>query len=426
MRLPLHCVLLLSVPLAGGAATPEFIFHELAPLDSEGPPRESLSPADIDKDGDMDFFSGGSRSDWFENRGGEGWRKRTVSDSFDTDVGAAAVDVDGDGWIDRISGSFWHRNPGPPDTGGAFRTYRFRSGFSGVHDELSGDIDGDGRPDVVDIDYDGLRWYRNPVHPDSLWPVGAINDGLPGAPPQHGGIALGDIDGDGDMDVTRVDRWYENAGGKGQAWIEHANLDFGIIWPSGYGLTAKALILDLDGDGKQDVVQAECDVPNGRVAWFRNSGGKGLAWERHMIKDSVDGQDFHSLTAADFDGDGDLDLFSTGSLSSAMPPAAYVWENLDGKGGAWSEHILRTGKEGHEAAAMDIDGDGDIDILVKSWTEGDHYYYENRRLGGAAVRRPAGTGRAGVVTYSLPWVKLFGDEGGPRDLRGRERPFPLR
>ena len=43
----------------------------------------------------------------------------------------------------------------------------------------------------------------------------------------------------------------------------------------------------------------------------------------------------------------------------------YVWENVDGKGQRWAKHVIVIGLGGHEAAAADLDGDGDLDIVTK-------------------------------------------------------------
>lgn len=353
--------------------------------------RETLLPADIDKDGDMDFFSGsgrGGKSWWFENAGGA-WLRRPVSDSNDTDVGAALLDVDGDGWVDKVSASFWYRNPGFPSSVPdpkeiPFHTCRYGK-ISFVHDIYAADMDGDGHEDVLTIDYDGIRWFK--VERDTAckpWTEHTVS-GLT-SDSQHGGIAAGDLDGDGDMDISRLDRWFENRNGEGTEWLEHRNIDFGNYWSGGWGLSGRAVIRDVDGDGTLDIVQTDCDVPNGRVAWFANIGGKGLAWQSHLIKDSTDGQDFHSLVWADFDGDGDSDLFSSGGPNSDSVPRSYIWENLDGKGGDWKEHIVNIGKLDHEAAGADMDGDGDMDILAKTWGEGEHYYLENQLIPNPGAR----------------------------------------
>lgn len=365
---------------------PSFVAHPLGDsLAGIGTFQEILSPADLDKDGDLDFFTGegsGGKEYWFENRGAGSFVHHIVSDSNDADVGSASVDVDGDGDIDRLAGSFLYRNPGNPGSG-PFITERTGT-VGGVHDLLAGDIDGDGRPDFVTINYPGIQWSRNPGTPKDTWPTTEVSgwDTIS----QHGGIALGDFDGDGDLDISRINRWYENRD-SGKSWVQRPGPDFGIYITGFYGLSARALARDIDGDGDIDLAQAECDIPNGRVAWFENVD-RGATWKTHMIKDSTDGQDFHSLALADFDGDGDLDFFSCGSMVSRDPPKWYVWENMDGKSRTFREHvILDRSPGGHEAIAFDADGDGDMDILGKEFN-GYHVYLENRLKSGTFLVRP--------------------------------------
>lgn len=265
---------------------------------------------------------------------------------------------------------------------------------------------------MINIDYDGIRWFSVPRDSRCLpWQEHKVN-GQALNPQQHGGIAVGDIDGDGDLDISRVDRWYENADGKGLTWNEHVNIDFGTVWEGGWGLSGKALIVDVDGDGANDLIQTECDLPNGRVAWFRNVGGKGLAWERHLIKDSTDNQDFHTLAVADYDGDGDPDIVSIGGPSTPGTPKAYLWENLDGKGGAWAEHILLEGMKGHEGVAVDLDGDGDMDVLLKPWIAGEKFYLENLMVSPSPVipfrpRAEAAAPQSGPAPGRKPWEWRF-------------------
>ncbi|MDB5048773.1 MAG: hypothetical protein JWO30_1844 [Fibrobacteres bacterium] len=418
--------LLLFLSLGTVSALPGFRYHPIPTPGFDRGNRETLLPVDIDKDGDLDFFTGGGRgspSEWYENLGADGWKEHLVNDSNDTDVGAVALDVDGDGWMDKVAGSYWYRNPGHPrDT--AFIACQ-DTAHAYVHDILAADIDGDGVQDIINIDYDGIRWFTVPRDSRCLPWVEHMVDGYRVDPPQHGGIAVGDIDGDGDLDISRIDRWFENDGGKGLKWIEHVNLDFGSVWENGWGLSGKARILDVDGDGKLDLIQTECDLPNGRVAWFKNMDGKGLSWERHLIKDSTDGQDFHTLAIADYDGDGDLDIFSMGGPTSQGTPKAYLWENLDGKGGSWKEWIVYEGKAGHEGAATDMDGDGDPDILLKPWITGERFYLENLLIPPASSISPrARLGRAKGKRPGMqrrPWDRVFPARGAAADAKGKRR-----
>ncbi|MBD3265846.1 hypothetical protein GF373_04185, partial [bacterium] len=232
-------------------------------------------------------------------------------------------------------------------------------------------------------DTTGLFWYEIPTDPTKKWKehtiIAAKKHEI------HGGVspkAVGDLDGDGDADVVTGQAWYENADGKGLQWIQHKNINFGEKHK--YGIALKTWVTDMDGDGDNDFVQAEADNPDSRVAWFENDG-KGN-WTRHMIKEEGDGQDFHSLVVADFDNDGDLDVFSGGGpLSKKRHCVCYIWENTAGKNkkpssDKWKEHVIAK-KPSHEAVGGDVDGDGDIDICTKPWSIGnEHVFFQNRLI----------------------------------------------
>jgi hypothetical protein len=270
-----------------------------------------------------------------------------------------------------VSGGTWYRNPGNPREAVEWR--RFENGATPAHDNLAADIDGDGKLDLVSIlDKAGVFWYRIPADPASRWFEHRIVGVT--APQCHGGIAVGDIDGDGDNDIARVDRWLENADGRGRDWVEHRAFDFGKEGP--WGIQTRAKLVDVDRDGDLDLLQAEGDVLDGRVAWFENRRG-GADWQRRLIKSPGHGQDFHSLCVADFDNDGDVDIFSGGGPLTRGEHRWVLWQNVDGRGGAWKEHVIERGRRTHESVCGDIDGDGDIDILTKPWNGDLHLFVEN-------------------------------------------------
>jgi len=352
------------------AEFPRFEYHR---IDRIGNQMGQTSLVDVDKDGDLDWIAGCNSGDiwWFEYKGPDNWVRHLLGQKVLTEVGGTAFDIDGDGWIDQVSGGAWYKNTGNP------REHEFIKYPNDVilscHDNVAADIDGDKKLDIVVMsDKSALFWYKIPSDPTLKWQAHKIGDAVHGAIDPAG---VADIDGDGDNDVVRTNIWFENADGKGMKWTPHNNIDFGqpdARWP----LMTKSWVADLDKDGDSDIVQAEGDCISGRVAWHVNMDGKGRNWIRHIIADKS-GQDFHSLALADFDNDGDLDVFAGGGPLTEGTRKWFIWENADGKAGRFIQHEIFAGKECHETKAADVDRDGDIDICSKPWNGDEHIYLRN-------------------------------------------------
>ena len=363
-----------------GPADGEFPRFTAHTIDHWGNKLGQTALVDVDRDGDLDWIAGNashagdiaSQLSWWEYQAANRWVRHDLGRG-NTDVGGAASDVDGDGWIDVVAGSTLLLNAATPRG----RTFiEFDIGAIHSHDTEFADVNGDGRMDLIaNSDKTGLFWYEIPEDPRQKWPQHEIASSEEHK--VHGGVspqAVGDIDGDGDPDVVTARIWYENLGG-GVDWKPHANIEFGEDHI--YGIAVRTWVGDLDRDGDNDLVQAENDNPDSRIAWFANDGRGN--WTRHMIRDAGQGQDWHSLAVADFDSDGDLDVYAgAGPLSASKKFACYIWENSGG-GRSWTEHEILKGKQCHEAEAADVDGDGDIDICTKPWSgTNEHVFLENR------------------------------------------------
>ena len=329
---------------------------------------------DLDKDGDLDFVLGGrqvkpSTLYWFEYKGADAWVKHTVGTDYQSDVGLAALDVDGDGLIDLVCSGVWYRNTGKPATE-PFERIVFADHAAGAHDILIADVNGDGRKDVVmmgdkNTALNALAWFEIPRTPREPWTRHEIG------PPVHGAIAPNgtlDVDGDGDLDILRANTWFENADGKGLMWTAHQNVPLGRIGP--YGMCVRTAVTDLDGDHRPDIVVADADIVDSHVMIVKNDDGRGGRWTVTELPRSVTYGSLHALAVADLNGDG-LPEIIVNEQEELLPegrqnPRWVAWQNLGHL--AFREHVLLDAKlGGHELQVGDVDGDGDIDICSKPW-----------------------------------------------------------
>lgn len=274
--------------------------------------------ADFNRDGKLDFAAA-DRSNrtlyWFEYRSASEWMRHTAGRLELMQLGAVALDVDGDGWTDIVIGGYWFRNPHNP-AAREFERFRYDSRIRAeIHDMVTADIDGDGRKEIVALgDRDGLFWYKVPPEPgrNTDWPRTLITMKVVDSQDDiHSGFfpgGVGDLDGDGDADIVLPDRWLENQEG-GTKWVEH-RIPFGRRGP--WGLSSRSWIVDLNGDGHPDIVMADSDGQNSGLAWLENNRKKPPSFRVHYLANRAPGTrgSFHSLVVADFDGDGHPDILT--------------------------------------------------------------------------------------------------------------------
>jgi hypothetical protein len=330
---------------------------------------------DINRDGHLDFVIGGrlpgpQRLYWYEFQSADKWVRHEIGTGYQSDVGLAALDVDGDGWIDLVCSGVWFRNPGNPRNKGKWERFEFAKNAAGAHDIVVADIDGDGRPDIVMMGdartpLNALCWFKIPADPRQPWQRHDIGPGIHGAISPAG---VADIKGNGHADVVRGDTWFENKDGKGLQWIAHRNIPMGRQGP--FGVCVRTVIADVDGKGQKAIVMADADISDSKICILRSPDGKGNTWTKQELPQSFRYGSLHSLAVADFHRNGRLDIVSN-EQEELLPagrtnPRWILWENL-GNGQFAERIILDQRLGGHELQVGDVDGDGRIDIVSKPW-----------------------------------------------------------
>jgi len=339
------------------------------------------------------------------------WPYNTRPHTYD----AALGDLDGDGDLDAylangenegaVADTVWLN-----DGSGAFDTVLLQPLEVETHHVVLGDLDDDGDLDAV-IDATGAG-------------VVALNDGTGHFSYHRWGLhvdesgaytfapALGDLDGDGDLDALMGGCCGARRGTSGQERILHSfnvvrlNDGSGHYRDTGqrlgvYGTEAVALG-DLDGDGDLDAVDAnsssvvgsdESERKQPNVVWL-NDGAGGFTDSGQRLGQ----EESHAVALGDLDGDGDLDAY-LGNRG-----ADTVWLN-DGAG-----HLADSGQALGDADTRwvtlgDVDGDGDLDAL--STGRGFAEFWIN--LGtGIMERGPR-------VSHSIWFASALGDVDGDGD-----------
>ena len=127
---------------------------------------------------------------------------------------------------------------------------------------------------------------------------------------------------------------------------------------------------DIDGDGDMDVLGAAFYADD--ITWWENNDGSGTSWSEHIVDGDYDGA--FSVYSEDIDGDGDMDILSAAYYANDIT----WWENVNGFGTEWTEHTVDGNFDGaFSVHSEDIDGDGDMDVLGAAYDADDITWWEN-------------------------------------------------
>ena len=254
-----------------------------------------------------------------------------------------------------------------------------------------GDLDGDGDLDAFVVNGYGAQANK-------VW----LNDGagiFSDSGQNLGGsdskaVALGDVDGDGDLDAF-VGNW--NSGNR--VWLNNGT---GVFSDSGQSLGGSAdswavALGDVDGDDDLDAFVGNWDEAN--KVWLND--GTGIFSDSGQ---SLGSSHTYAVALGDLDGDGDLDAF----VGNTDGQANEVWLN-DGMG-VFSDSGQTLGGTQTEAVALgDVDNDGDLDAFVGNWWGQANKVWLNDGMG---VFNDSGQSLGSSDSYAV----ALGDVDGDGDL----------
>ena len=263
-------------------------------------------------------------------------------------------------------------------------THVISTGMGGCWHAFPADMDGDGDTDVLASDAGSgslywMGWFENDGTGGG-WAVHTVSENYP----VYKCVYPADMDNDGDMDIVSTNpavgelyiEWWRNDDGIGETWTKFIIAD-----------DTKTFFVcaeDIDGDSLPDVAAPliESGSTDNIEWWGSLTSPPDSLWETHLVYGAMDRGE--ELFLIDLDQDGDMDIISACWEQHGL----YWWENLDGEGLSWTGHEIGNAMSfATSCHAADIDGDGDYDVVYSDSEHEEVEWCENLNGSGTSWAR---------------------------------------
>jgi hypothetical protein len=345
---------------------------------------EGVAVADVNRDGKMDILAGDV---WYQ---APDWKMHAIRKPGDYGDGAKgysqsfacfADDINGDGWVDLLVIGFpgqpchWYENPKGQDV--PWKPHMiWRSACNETPQYV--DLFGDGKKKLIMATQpEGqMCWFGPGKDPTQVWEMHPISvpstkdKKVPGTDVYSHGLGVGDINGDGRLDVICTGGWWEQpAKDDGKPWRFHpANLG---------GACADMYTYQFEPKGLADVISSSAhNYGIWRYQHVAQVGGEPTFAKVDLFPRLF--SQSHAMNVADINGDGLKDFvtgkrwWAHGPVGDADPndPAVLYWFEAkrgdDGKIQFVPHQIDKDSGIGTQFVVADINGDGLLDIIVSN------------------------------------------------------------
>ncbi|MFM7516384.1 MAG: FG-GAP repeat domain-containing protein [Pirellula sp.] len=294
------------------------------------------------------------------------------------------ADIDSDGDPDVLivgfpgAASHWYRNPGKSQArNGNWERFTVMDSVDN-ESPMFQDIDGDGKPDLICSTAGQYGYATVGTDPTKPWRFHPVSEPGPYQRFTHG-IGIGDVNDDKLQDILAKNGWWENPGNPSseKLWVFHP---YEFSAPGGAQMHA----VDLDGDGKSEVVTSLAAHAHGLAVYKKSSGDEEYRWTRiDVMTDKPETSptglaisQLHAVEIADIDVDGKPDILTGKRFwahngndpgENELPLLVWFKPQVVAGGLKFQPNIIHDESGvGTQVTVKDANGDGKLDVLSVS------------------------------------------------------------